>query len=506
MKFFQKGLFLIFLAIGYYGSLAQKIPSQPHLQYVQQFSPEWKNVQGKVDTIPIHRKDNQKIILFHAFVLDSIEANLSLFFLGIVGNCEVYLNKALIYKGQDKYGKLLVNLPYSHVKKINVVQVCLYPKDVSEQQFTGLFQNVYLVKVPPERASLTLPKYSSYQDTVALFYPYSYLYGLRNNKLLLHKQLKELKQLGISKVKFMLPPPEYAYNICDSLDIFIVDNTENSLHTFYFNTLPLEFKISVLEYASWYNDSYSKTKHYQRTYTADAYISPNISYNIKVNLWLLSCILIGYLVFLKISFRDIIGDFYDWFRRYRLIMEVVKNKRLIPSLWVSLLTLFQWMIVSAMFVYIITSQTFVEKPSINPSLYSLLHSNLIWIFLLWLIFIGIFGLIHVFFWAFISFVSQLYGKNKIFARAAEISLINHFPILYLMVAVLFVLPLSDYVLEYLSWFVFYMIILTWLIIRIYRLYRFGIKGLKLHDIVIILYLCGAEVLPYFLLGFYLFNF
>jgi hypothetical protein len=69
-----------------------------------------------------------------------------------------------------------------------------------------------------------------------------------------------------------------------------------------------------------------------------------------------------------------------------------------------------------------------------------------------------------------------------------------------------VLPLSPYILEYINWAVLYLTLFAWVVLRLYRMYRFGTKGLKLHDIVIILYLCGAEVLPFFLLGFYIFNF
>lgn len=505
--FFSKYSFLTIIYIFYcLSTLAQSVPSQPHLHYIKTLVPVWKNLENKTDTIPIYNNDGKRLVLFSAFTLDSLQPNLAVFFLGITGKCEVYLNQALIWKGEDKYGKLLVNLPYPNLKRINVIQVRLYPKHDQKESITGLFQNVYLTKTSPERASLTPPRYSSYKDTVALLYPYSYLEGFRGNKTLIHKQLRELKQIGIEKVKFMLPPPDYAYGICDSLDIFIIDNAENSLHKFYFNTIPPVLKNSSLEYFAWYNESYTKTKHYLSVYRADAYILPDVKYNIKINLWLLSCILIGYLVFLKVSFRDIISDFYDWFRRYRLIMETVKSKKLIPSIWVNFLTFFYWMIISAVWVYIIVNYTFVEQSVINQNLYGLLHNNLIWIFLLWLIFIFFFAGIHLLSGLVVSVVSQFYGKSKIFIRITEISLINHFPVLYFITGILFVLPLSPYILEYITWFALYLTLLIWGILRIYRLYRFGTKGLKLHDIVIILYLCGAEVLPYFLLGFYIFNF
>jgi len=507
MTVFQKHFFFVVLCISYCPSIfAQSIPSQPHLQYVKVLSPVWKTLEGKTDTLPVYSTKGKKLVLFHALTLDSIQSDLSLFFLGITGKCEVYLNKALIWKGEDKYGKILVNLPQSHVKKINVVQLCLYPKNDKRENVMGLFQEVYLTKASPERASLTLPRYSSYQDTVALLYPYSYLSGFRNNRILLTRQLRELKQLHIEKVKFMLPPPDFAYSICDSLDIFIIDNAENSLYKFYFNTTPPDLKNNLLQYFAWYNESYTKTKHYCQTYTSDAYIMPDITYNIKINLWLLSCILVGYLVFLKMSFRDIIADFYDWFRRYRLIMEIVKSKRLVPSMWVNLLTLFQWMILSTVFIYMIANQTFVEKSVINPYIYGLLHGNLIWIFLLWLIFILIFAGFHLIFGFFVSVISKLYGRSKVFVRISEISLINHFPVLYIVTGILFTLPLSPYLIEYAIWIILYITLFIWIVIRIYRLYRFGSKGLKLHDIAIFLYLCGAEVLPYFLLGFYIFNF
>ncbi len=505
--FFSKYVFAVTIFAFYsFLTIAQGVLSQPHLQYVKILTPVWKNLENKTDTVPIYSTNNKKLVLFNAFTLDSIQQDLSLFFLGIFGKCEVYLNQALIWKGEDKYGKLLVNLPYSSVKRINVVQISLYPKRGQKENITGLLQNVYLVKASPERATLTPPKYSSYKDTVALLYPYSYLEGFKGSKTVMNRQLRELKQIGIDKVKFMLPPPEYAYRICDSLDIFIIDNTENSLHKFYFNTVPPVLKNSLLEYFTWYNESYSKTKYYQTAYRADAYILPEIKYNIKINLWLLSCILIGYMVFLKISFKDIISDFYDWFRRYRLIMETVKNKRLIPSIWVNLLVFFQWMIVSAVLVYIVVSYTFVEQSVVSQELYNLLHGNLIWIFLLWLIFIFLFAAIHLIVGFFVSLVSQLYGRSKIFIRITEISLINHFPILYYTTGILFVLPLSPYILEYISWSLLYLTLFAWIVLRLYRMYRFGSKGLKLHDIVIILYLCGAEVLPYLLLGFYIFNF
>jgi hypothetical protein len=505
--FLSKYIFFVVIFI-FYSLLtaAQGVPSQAHLQHVKRLFPVWKNLDNKTDTIPIHSTNNKKLVLFHAFTLDSIQPNLSLFFLGIVGKCEVYVNQALIWKGEDKYGKLLVNLPYSNLKKLNVIQIRLYPKHHQKENIIGLFQDVYLVNVSPERASLTPPKYSSYKDTVALLYPYSYLEGFRGNKTLMNRQLMELKKIGIEKIKFLLPPPDYAYSICDSLDIFIIDNTENSLHKFYFNTVPPILKNSLLEYFAWYNESYTKTKYYQSVYRADAYILPEIKYNIKINLWLLSCILIGYLVFLKISFKDIISDFYDWFRRYRLIMETVKNKKLIPAIWVNLLVFFYWMIISAVLVYITVSYTFVERSVINQNVYYLLHNNLIWIFLLWLIFIFLFAITHLISGVFVSLVSQLYGRSKIFIRITEISLINHFPILYFVTGILFVLPLSPYILEYINWAVLYLTLFAWVVLRLYRMYRFGTKGLKLHDIVIILYLCGAEVLPFFLLGFYIFNF
>lgn len=503
--FFPKHLFFA-LIFSFYSFLtvAQGIPSQPHLQPIKTLAPVWKNLENKTDTVPIYSTEDKKLVLFHAFTLDSIQQDLSLFFLGILGKCEVYLNQALIWKGEDKYGKLLVNLSYSSLKKINVIQLCLYPKE--KENTIGLFQNVYLVQASPERATLTPPRYSSYKDTVALLYPYSYLEGFKGNKTVMNRQLRELKQIGISKIKFMSPPPEYAYRICDSLDIFIIDNTENSLHKFYFNTVPPVLKNSLLEYFAWYNESYTKTKYYRTVYRADAYILPDVKYNIKINLWLLSCILIGYMVFLKISFKDIISDFYDWFRRYRIIMETVKSKKLIPSIWVNLLVFFQWMIVSAILVYITVNYTFFEQSIINPNLYHLLHGNLIWIFLLWLIFIFLFAAIHLIVGGFVSLVSQLYGRSKIFIRITEISLINHFPVLYFVIGILFVLPLSPYILEYISWSVLYITLFAWVVLRVYRMYRFGSKGLKLHDIVIILYLCGAEVLPYLLLVFYIFNF
>lgn len=505
--FFQKYCLLSFLFIfSCFCIKGQNVSSQPHLQHIKTLTPIWKNLENKNDTLPVYSTNNKKLVLFHGFTLDTLRPDFCLFFSGILGKCEVYLNQALIWKGEDKYGKLLVSLPYSSLKKINVIQLCLYPKQGQQESITGLFQNVYLTQASPERASLTPPRYSSYNDTIALLYPYSYLYGLKGNKTLIYKQLLEIKQLHIQKVSFMLPPPDYVYSICDSLDIFIIDNTENSLHKFYFNTRPPMLKKSVLEYFTWYNESYTRTKYYQSAYTAAPYLPPDMLYNIKINLWLLSCILIGYLVFLKASFKDIISDFYDWFRRYRIIMEVVKNKKVIPSLWINLLTLLYWMIISAVFVFIIANYTFTEKSIIQPYIHTLLHNNLIWLFLLWLIFILFFAIIHLFFAITVSIVSQFYGRSKIFIRISEISLMNHFPILYFMMGVLFVLPLSPYILEYISWFVFYLTIVVWVMIRLYRMYRFAVKGLKLHDIVIILYLCGAEILPYFLLGFYIFNF
>ncbi|MDW8301206.1 MAG: hypothetical protein RML38_01995 [Bacteroidia bacterium] len=486
-------------------AIAQNIPSQPHLEYVKLLNPVWKKLPNlETDTIPIYTTSLERIVLFHAFTVDTIKPNLSLFFLGIVGECEIYFNKALLYKGKDRYGKILVNLPLSHLKKINVIQVVL----CTTHQFplAGLLQNVYLVKAFPERSTLTPPTYSSYQDTVALIYPYSYLYGFKGNKILLKRQLLELRQSGVKKVKFMFPPPEYAYTLCDLLDLFIVDNAESSLQRFYFNAAPFELKKDILVYPSWYNEAYIRTKHFKNTYTILSYLPSKIKYSAKVNLWLISCVLIGYLVLLKISFYDIITSSSDWFRRYRLIMETVKSKRFIPSTWVNLLTFLQWMIVAAVLCYIITDYAFEENPIMNSKLRILLQTNTNVIFVLWFALLVFVIFLHTAVSFFVSAISQIYQRGKILSRINEISIINHFPALYWIVGVLFLIPLSPSFLEQVFWLILYILIGFWLLTRLARMYRFGVKGLKLHSIVIILYLCGAEILPYFCLAFYIFNF
>ncbi|MCS7076818.1 MAG: hypothetical protein NZ455_08920 [Bacteroidia bacterium] len=484
--------------------IAQKVPSQPHLEYVKILSPVWKPIkQNTFDTLPIYTSGTDKLNLLHAFTLDSLEKNLSLFFLGILGKCEIYFNKALIYKGQDKYGKLLVSLPHSHLRKVNVIHIVLYTKE--HDYLIGLIRDVYVVRAAPERNVLSRPKYSNYEDTVAFLYPYSYLYGFKGNRTLLKNQLQELKQNHIHKVKFMFPPPSYAYTLCDSLDIFIVDNSDNSLKGFYYNSPPEQLKKKFLEYVSWYSETYTKTKAFSRIYISSIYLPSKLAYSIKTNLWFISCILVGYLVLLKMAFYDIIDSFNDWFRRYRLVMEIVKNKRLISSIWVNALNLFQWMIIASVLLYSTVNQFFLMRNShVHFFIFSYLFDR--GIFLLWLVFVLVVTSINLFFSFLTSGIGRMYNKGKIVQKISEISLINHFPILYWVVGILFILPLSPYFLEHVLWTLLYITLTFWLIIRLARMYRFGEKGLKLHSITIILYLCGAEILPYFLLIFYIFNF
>jgi hypothetical protein len=302
-------------------------------------SGEWYDENHKKWAAPFWEDERDELILHKDFFLPHVpEDTLYLYFEGIAWRGEVYLNQRLLSLPQDPFRELLLAIPPALLnKQWNQVKVKLYKNGIHyawyPKKMLGIHKNVFLLKKGIQYVPCLFPKVVE-KDTTLFYAPFSYAFAYNIEEEVFRQDMQAIKDRGLTTVYFPFPPSYRHFQIVAELGLSIAEKPGRVIA--FYNAYPNRMGKN---YPGWYNAGVVDSTHIQKYYKLAEWTEKPITYTLY--LWVIIVLLIlmvGWKLMDAHSFNHLIllqgrdskanaepANYRRWLLWYMLIIRILAS-------------------------------------------------------------------------------------------------------------------------------------------------------------------------------------
>jgi len=500
------------LFAGYYPfPREEKFYARPGMEFLipaENLSHAWRDPYDKEWRAPFWDSDTKELILSRYFDLPKNTDSLYLYFEGLAWTSSIYLNDRLLLIHRDPFRDILIPLDSAWLKPMNnqlkvVIENKGEPTPFFHAPAIGIHKQVWLLSLSQAKQYFPTMPLAFPKDSIVVYTHYTpkHLYNVSREHLL--RDIKTLKNAGAKYIYFTIPPSNRDLQIFAEEGFFQVKHYHHAQHILWFNAWPLEKSGHYDPSVFWFLPSGDTGSGFlkwfsQKDLDSCARKQENFSLVLILLLPLLGLLLVR-IVSPQVFFNQI-----RWLFTRRLEREMIANRKLLRPNEVKLLSFVHLLISSAsitLFVYFLfirclNPENFVQGSS-NALFYEIVISN---VHPLWLL-CGIFFFqlsIVAFRLILIEWMAFIFRLNYLSRIYLDFNVLGNYPLnLFLLGFSIYLFYAPDNQSEIIIslWpaiFLIYFFRNLWVITSgLYLQYRF-------HPILIFLYICTFEILPWLL--------
>jgi hypothetical protein len=253
-------------------------------------SGEWYDENHRKWTAPFWEDEKKELTLYKDFFLPQVpEDTLYLYFEGIAWGGEVYLNHRLLSLPQEPFRPLLLAIPPALLnKQWNQIKVKLHKRGMHyawyPKKMLGIHKNVFLLRKGSEYAPYLFPKVVE-KDTTLFYAPFSHAFAYNIHEKAFLQDMQAIKAAGFNTVYFPFPPSFQHFQIVAELELSIAEKPGRVIA--FYNAYPNRVGEN---YPGWYNAGVADSTHIQKYYKLDEWTEKPITYILY--LWVIIVLLI----------------------------------------------------------------------------------------------------------------------------------------------------------------------------------------------------------------------
>jgi hypothetical protein len=477
-------------------------------QVVQNLNGPWVANAGVIRNVPFWETDIDKLVMRRNFKVVDTFSNLCLYFEGIAWTAEIYLNGKLIIIYNQPFKPLILPLDNEWLSPVqNELKVVLTTqgKDTEwkHRRALGIHRPVWLLNGTDSLKDISCLAYSFDHDSVVIYNPGSAtsLYHVTDDVL-----KRDLHILSAQPVRTVYFPAEPSRNVQAAFAKAGFKRAfklqDNNIGIWYYDW-PRQPGHFLNPDVFWFQHDYYATPALHSWHSISDAKTCNRKQDNFIILIIMLFPLLG-LIILKLSNNQVFNAMPQWLVRDRLELELIADRKFLRSGQALMMTLNFLLILAASFtlmMYFFDANCFQgldadakdDSSIIGFLLFNGLHPVIQFLYVF--AFLLIVLLVK---WMFLQFISLIFRKQFLAGVYLDLQVLASFPfnIILLAFSVYMFYVGGNHVNLLLNIGIGLFSILlfrqSWMLFRgIYQLYHF-------HPLLIFLYICAFEILPWFL--------
>ena len=477
-------------------------------QIVQNLNGPWIANSGAFRNVPFWETDIDKLVIRRNFIVADTFSNLCLYFEGIAWTAEIYLNDKLIVIYNQPFEPLILPLDKEWLSPVqNELKVVLTTqgKDTEwkHRRALGIHRPVWLLKGCDSLKDISCLTFSFDHDSVVIYNPGSATSLYHTPDDVLKRDLHVLSAQPIRNVYF---PAEPSWNVQAAFAkagfkrAFRLQDTNIAIWYYDWPKQPGYF---LNPDVFWFQNDFYATPALHNWHSITDAKTCNRKQDNFIILMIMLFPLLG-LIILKISNNQAFNAMPQWLVRDRLELELISDRKFLRSGQALMMTLNFLLILAASFtlmMYFFDTNCFQgldadakdDSSFIGFLLFNGLHpvSQFFYVFTFLLI-------VLLIKWMFLQFISLIFRMQFLAGVYLDLQVLAAFPFNIILLAfsvyMFYVGGNHVNILLNIGIGLFSILLLRqiWILFKgIYQLYHF-------HPLLIFLYICAFEILPWFL--------
>lgn len=468
----------------------------------------WVSESGLIRNVPFWETEKEMLVLRKHFKVQDTFPNLCIYFEGVAWTSEIYLNGRLLMIHRKPFEPLIIPIEaqwLSPVQNELVIHMAIAGEDTEWKHMhaLGMHRPVWILSDCSALPQRSIRPSRNTVDSFIVYCPVSSGFLYHSPQENIKRDIRLLSKHKVRAVYFPITPDWEVLAAFDRAGFYRISKAPQNGIALWFNAWPTINVGYLNANVFWFNDRFYPTDAIHTWHRVEDLFTCIRKHDNFVILLILMFPLLGLLI-LKLSHSQVFNAIPYWVFRERLENELITDRKFLRSGQNALMTLNYLLILAAciaLLVYFFQIKCFDspyvifnEKESLfNQFLFAGFHPVLQFLIVFLILF-----LILLMKLLFVSFISLVFRKHFMTGVYLDLQILAGFPInLILLAFSVYVFYSSDIQLHIL--FNIWLSILLALFFRhIWLLFKGMYHSYHFHPLLIFLYICAFEILPWLL--------